>query len=123
MSLSPSLCFSLSPTEVTTPPAHATPPSCCSDTSGDAKARSAGVDQVLKFVDANSKGRAIIIGGDTNDRWSSSDRSIHKYKDAGFEDVWVQLVKGGVYPEAGSKPNGCPNPAPNNKCELVDKVL
>ncbi|KAF4445648.1 hypothetical protein F53441_10648 [Fusarium austroafricanum] len=90
---------------------------------GDINARSAGIDQILDYVKANSKDRAVIVAGDTNDRWTNSGRSINKLTDAGFTDSWVQLIQGGKYPVAGAAANPCPVPAPDNKCEIVDKVF
>ncbi|KAF4120597.1 Endonuclease/Exonuclease/phosphatase family [Geosmithia morbida] len=90
---------------------------------GDAEARSAGVDQVLDYIEANSADRAVIIGGDTNDRWTNAARSIDKYTDAGFEDVWVQLINNGVYPTAGAAADPCGTPAASNTCEVVDKIF
>lgn len=91
--------------------------------SGDVKAREAGIDQILEYIKSNSNGRAIIIGGDTNDRWTNAGRSINKLTDAGFSDAWVQLINGGKFPTAGAAADPCKVPAANNKCEIVDKVL
>ncbi|CAG9993190.1 unnamed protein product [Clonostachys byssicola] len=90
---------------------------------GDKLARSLGVDQLLAYINSNSAGRAVIIAGDLNDRWYTSDLSINKYVSAGFSDVWATIVKGGVYPTPGSAANYCSNPAPNTDCEVVDKIL
>ncbi|CAH0020603.1 unnamed protein product [Clonostachys rhizophaga] len=91
--------------------------------SGDVDARSAGIDQILAYVNANSQGRAVIIGGDTNDRWTNAGRSINKLTDAGFTDSWVSLIKKGTYPTAGATADPCGNPADDNDCEIVDKVF
>ncbi|RFN44610.1 hypothetical protein FIE12Z_11154 [Fusarium flagelliforme] len=90
---------------------------------GDVKAREAGIDQILEYIKSNSNGRAIIIGGDTNDRWTNAGRSINKLTDAGFSDAWVQLINGGKFPTAGAAADPCKVPAANNKCEIVDKVF
>ncbi|KAF5669940.1 endonuclease exonuclease phosphatase [Fusarium heterosporum] len=90
---------------------------------GDVDARTSGINQILEYVNANSNGRAVIVAGDTNDRWTNAGRSINKLTDAGFSDSWVQLINGGVYPTAGATANPCSVPAPNNKCEIVDKVF
>ncbi|RGP76733.1 endonuclease exonuclease phosphatase family [Fusarium longipes] len=90
---------------------------------GDVDARSAGIDQILEYIKSNSNGRAVIIGGDTNDRWTNSGRSINKLTDAGFQDAWVQVIQGGKYPTAGATANPCQVPAADNKCEIVDKVF
>lgn len=78
---------------------------------------------MLAYMEENSVGRAVIVGGDTNDRYTNAARSINLLVDAGFTDPWVDLIKGGEYPTAGSPANGCDVPAPSNECEVVDKVL
>lgn len=90
---------------------------------GDVDARSAGIDQILAYINANSQGRAVIVAGDTNDRWTNAGRSIKKLTDAGFSDSWVQLIQGGKFPTAGATANPCKVPAADNTCEIVDKVL
>lgn len=77
----------------------------------------------MSYMADNSAGRAIIVAGDTNDRYTNSDRSINLLSDAGFRDSWVEIIKGGVYPTAGATANPCNVPAPSNDCEVVDKVL
>lgn len=100
---------------------HADVPSS-SDT-GDSDARRTGMQQIISYMNANSAGRAIILGGDTNDRYTNAARSISLLVDAGFTDSWVQLIKGGVYPTAGAAVDACGVPAASNQCEVVDKVL
>ncbi|KAM0195793.1 hypothetical protein ACHAPI_006348 [Fusarium lateritium] len=90
---------------------------------GDIDARAAGIDQILEYVKSNSKDRAVIVAGDTNDRWTNSGRSIDKLTGAGFKDTWVQLVNGGTFPTAGAPANACKVPAADTKCEIVDKVF
>ena len=65
----------------------------------------------------------MIVGGDTNDRYTNTGRSINLLTDAGFTDPWVALIKGGQYPIEGTPANGCSVPAESNECEVVDKVL
>ncbi|KAM5349419.1 hypothetical protein ACJ41O_005924 [Fusarium nematophilum] len=90
---------------------------------GDIDARSAGIDQILAYVNSNSQGRAVIVGGDTNDRWTNSGRSINKLTAAGFKDAWVELIRSGSFPEAGAAADPCKVPAANNQCEIVDKIF
>lgn len=93
------------------------------DTEWDDGARSKNLDQLLAFINATSKGKATILAGDFNDRWTTATLSIDKLINAGFTDVWVSVVRGGQYPVRGSDRKDCPVPAPNNKCETVDKVF
>lgn len=78
---------------------------------------------MLAHMETNTEGRAVIVGGDTNDRYTNAARSINLLVDAGFTDPWVDLVKGGEYPVAGSPADACDVPAASNECEIVDKVL
>ena len=91
--------------------------------SGDFSARASGVQQILDYMSANSAGRAVIVAGDTNDRYTNSGRSISRFADAGFKDAWVERVNGGVYPAEGAAANPCAVPAASSACEIVDKVL
>lgn len=78
---------------------------------------------MLSYINSHSAGRAVIIGGDTNDRYTNSGRSINLLIDAGFSDPWVDLIKGGNFPAAGAEANACGVPAEPNECEIVDKVF
>jgi hypothetical protein len=95
----------------------------CSSNTGDGNARRADFQQVLTYINAHSVGQAVIVAGDTNDRWTNSDVSLNLFTGAGFTDTWVQLINGGVYPGAGQPANACSVPAASNSCEVVDKVL
>lgn len=78
---------------------------------------------MLDFIKTNSQDRAIIIGGDTNDRYTNTDLSINLLTEAGFTDSWIELVKAGQFPVPGSSANECAVPSASNDCEIVDKVL
>ncbi|ETI23564.1 hypothetical protein G647_05366 [Cladophialophora carrionii CBS 160.54] len=93
------------------------------DEQGDKNARRANVQQLLAYIAANSVGRAVVIAGDLNDRYTESGRSIDLLTAAGFHDAWIELVRGGVAPAAGSANIDCGIPAGTNDCEDVDKIL
>ncbi|KAJ1333096.1 Endonuclease/exonuclease/phosphatase family protein [Microdochium nivale] len=90
---------------------------------GDYDARTSNFEQVLAYIAENSADRAVIVGGDTNDRYTNSGRSISQFLTAGFKDAWVERVKSGTLPTEGAGPDPCEVPAANNNCEIVDKVL
>lgn len=91
---------------------------------GDSNARRAGIVQIINYIESNSAGRAVIIAGDINDRYTNAAVSITLLtNEAGFTDPWVDLIKGGVYPTPGAAANPCGVPAASNNCEVVDKVL
>lgn len=91
--------------------------------SGDSDARRSGVEQMLAYIESSSAGRPVIIGGDTNDRYTNAARSLDILLDAGFTDPWVDIIKDGIYPTAGSAANACDVPAASSDCETVDKIL
>lgn len=95
----------------------------CRSHQWDANARSAGIDQLLAYIAANSASRAVVLAGDFNDRWTNAALSINKLAAAGFTDPWISLVKGGVVPQPGSTATPCAVPAADSQCEIVDKVL
>jgi hypothetical protein len=94
-----------------------------SSNTGDGNARRGDIQQVLAYINSHSAGQAVIIAGDTNDRWTNADLSLNLLTGAGFKDSWVELINGGVYPGAGTTANPCSVPAASNSCEVVDKVL
>ncbi|WP_055527335.1 jacalin-like lectin [Streptomyces graminilatus] len=95
------------------------------DDSEDAyAARRANISQLSAFIQANSAGNAVIVGSDTNTRYTRTPDNIRTLvSDNGLTDAWVQLVKGGTQPTQGAEPLMCPTTAPTNNCEVVDKVL
>ncbi|KAJ5715032.1 mannose-binding lectin [Penicillium malachiteum] len=92
---------------------------------GDEDARNDNLQQVADYIDTWSIGNAVLIMGDTNSRYTrSADTGIRVFKSQNsLSDVWVQLVKDGVYPTAGEDADVCDNPSTTETCETVDKVL
>jgi hypothetical protein len=91
---------------------------------GDETAREANIQQVADYIQTNSKGNAVIVGGDTNSRYTRSEDNIRVFQtDNGLTDAWVQLEKSGKAPSQGGADLLCDNPSPNNTCETVDKVF
>ncbi|MGW1612884.1 jacalin-like lectin [Streptomyces sp. NPDC002285] len=87
-------------------------------------ARRANVEQLSDFIQAHSSGNAVVVMGDTNTRYTRAGDNIRTLvAENGLTDAWVQLVKGGTPPAAGSDALLCDATAPTNDCEVVDKVL
>ncbi|MGW6738432.1 jacalin-like lectin [Streptomyces sp. NPDC055013] len=87
-------------------------------------ARRANVEQLSDFIRANSSGNAVVVMGDTNTRYTRVGDNIRTLvAENGLTDAWVQLVKGGTPPAAGSDALLCDATAPADDCEVVDKVL
>ncbi|MEU5108828.1 MULTISPECIES: jacalin-like lectin [unclassified Streptomyces] len=93
-------------------------------TAADLAARRANITQLSDFIAANSAGNAVIVMGDTNTRYTRSEDNIRDLTGRnGLTDAWVQLVRGGSAPPAGSDALVCDPDHVTNTCEVVDKVL
>jgi hypothetical protein len=102
---------------------------------GSTAARIANLLQLSAAIQANSAGRAVIVLGDTNSRYTRSAENFGQILGAlGLEDAWIESALGGAIPGFGSNINGgCPPPRGNatggavdasgSSCELVDKIL
>ncbi|NBM18584.1 jacalin-like lectin [Streptomyces sp. GC420] len=87
-------------------------------------ARRANIEQLSDFIRANSAGNAVIVMGDTNTRYTRAGDNIRTLtQENGLTDAWVELVRGGSAPAAGSEALVCDATAPTDSCEVVDKVL
>lgn len=94
----------------------------------DFKARTTGFKQMIEFMEEYSAGNAIILAGDTNTRYTSSQDPIRLLTESGprLTDVWVEREKDGKPPGHGNSIE-CRFPVPagaeDNKCEQIDKIL
>lgn len=65
----------------------------------------------------------MVVFGDSNTRYTrTGDIPTVFSTENGMKDVWIELVRKGVAPTAGSNALMCDNPSPNTTCEIVDKV-
>ncbi|CUA77095.1 putative protein Mb0912 [Mycobacterium bovis AF2122/97] [Rhizoctonia solani] len=87
-------------------------------------ARRSNIKQVSNFINTNSVGNAVIVFGNTNSLYTSSQDNIRLFNTENqLIDAWVQSV-GGEVPTAGTKPLICPKGIPaSTNCEVIDKVL
>jgi endonuclease/exonuclease/phosphatase family metal-dependent hydrolase len=93
------------------------------DGAGDIQARADNLAQVTEYIQAHSKGNAVLVMGDTNARYTRDGDGIAKFAtDNGLTDAWVQLAAAGGKPPALGPALLCPD-NPDNSCEVVDKVL
>lgn len=92
---------------------------------GDSTARVSDFKQVASYIAAHSAGKAVVVFGDTNSRYTrTADQWPSFLNNAGLTDTWVELVRGGTSPAAGADALLCAEPVPqDNSCEVVDKVL
>lgn len=75
------------------------------------------LDQITNYIQQNSAGRAVIVTGDFNVRYSESPVLAQFLADNGLTDVWVEKVYN------GSIPPDAPKCMDANDCELLDKVM
>lgn len=91
---------------------------------GDQESRADNLAQLTSVIATHSAGNAVIVMGDTNTRYTRSADTIRGFvADNGLTDAWVQLIRGGNPPAAGSDALVCDPAATTNACETVDKVL
>jgi hypothetical protein len=96
-------------------------------TDADLSARRANINQLISYINTNSAGNAILIFGDTNDRYTRSGDNIRDLiTGTGSLDSWVQLIKGGTPPAIGSGDLVCADTSivlTDFNCEVVDKIF
>ena len=92
--------------------------------SGDESSRADNLHQLSTFIATHSAGDAVIVMGDTNTRYTRAEDTIRTFaSDNGLTDAWVQLVRGGNPPAAGSDALVCDPNNVTDTCEVVDKTL
>ncbi|MGD8846694.1 MAG: jacalin-like lectin [Desulfobacteraceae bacterium] len=89
----------------------------------DLEARRANILQLLDYIEANSADNAVIVMGDTNTRYTRQGDNILQLLDAGFSDVWIELIRNKDVPVKGSDALVCDPKITDYDCEIVDKVL
>jgi hypothetical protein len=91
----------------------------------DVAARQAQMRQLADFALVQSAGRAVIVLGDTNSRYTrGGDVLPELLATLGLTDVWVELARGGDVPDVGSPLSaGCPLDPAGPDCERVDKIF
>ncbi len=92
--------------------------------SGDETSRADNLSQLTTYIQSHSKGNAVVVMGDTNTRYTRSADTIAAFvANNGLTDAWVQLIRGGSAPAAGSADLVCDESAITNTCEVVDKIM
>jgi endonuclease/exonuclease/phosphatase family metal-dependent hydrolase len=88
----------------------------------DLAARRANMLQLANHIEAFSAGRAVIVMGDTNTRYTRSGDNPRELLQRGFHDVWLSQLRNGDVPPFGDALVCQPTTSSGN-CEIVDKVL
>ncbi len=90
----------------------------------DQSARSDNLRQLASAIQMRSAGRAVIVAGDTNARYSRAGDTLPDLLDgAGLSDVWVQLVRSGARPAAGSMVTCSATDLDDPACDRIDKIF
>lgn len=88
----------------------------------DLAARRANILQLAGYIESVSAGRAVIVMGDTNTRYTREGDNIRELVNRGFTDVWLSQLRSGNVPGVGDA-LVCNPPTTSPTCEIVDKVL
>lgn len=76
------------------------------------------IAQISNFIQQNSAGRAVIVTGDFNERYSAPGETLTQFAaDNGLTDAWVQAEY------AGTTPTDAPTCEYANSCEQLDKIF
>jgi endonuclease/exonuclease/phosphatase family metal-dependent hydrolase len=92
---------------------------------GSTAARADNFRQLARAIAEHSAGRAVIVGGDFNERYYTNGSTLSTLlAETGLTDVWVQLENNGQVPSAPpAVPALCAGDPSDLSCERIDKVL
>ncbi|KAJ8517189.1 hypothetical protein ONZ45_g5579 [Pleurotus djamor] len=99
--------------------------------SGDINARKSNLAQMTAFTNKWSVNMPIVIYGDTNTRYARDSEALQAMIGGlGVKDIWIETIRGGVYPAPGSPSLACAFPFPSgttqsqmDACENLDKIF
>jgi endonuclease/exonuclease/phosphatase (EEP) superfamily protein YafD len=90
---------------------------------GDVSARASNLEQLAQAIVARSAGRAVIVAGDFNARYTRAADTMHALlSSAGLRDAWADLTRDGMVPRE-SEVVACSTEPDDPACERIDKVL
>lgn len=88
----------------------------------DLAARRSNLGQLLRVIESNSRGNAVLVMGDTNARYTRSNDNVRDFLDHGFSDAWIERARGGERPEGDDALTDCSDSS-GRSCERIDKIL
>jgi hypothetical protein len=87
-------------------------------------ARRKNMVQLCTYIKTNSEGRAALIFGDVNSRYTREGDTLSALFDLGFQDVWIQLIRNNSIPEVSlTALENCDGNRTNADCERKDKIF
>ena len=90
----------------------------------DLEARRGNIKQLTSYIQTHSQGKACIVMGDFNSRYTREGDTIRAMLDMGFTDLWLTLVRDGNIPTYGTgKLKDCSPKETAYDCEGIDKMF
>lgn len=87
-------------------------------------ARRKNIAQICNYIEQHSAGKAVIVMGDFNSRYTREEDTIRAFLDMGFKDAWIELIRGGDVPAVSpDRLNDCSPNRTSPNCERVDKIF
>lgn len=87
-------------------------------------ARRKNIAQICDYIRQHSAGKAAIVMGDFNSRYTREEDTIRALLDMGFKDAWIELIRGGDVPAISpDRLSDCDSSRTNANCERVDKIF
>lgn len=88
------------------------------------EARRKNIAQLCAYLQQHSEGKAVIVMGDFNCRYTREGDTIRAMLDLGFRDVWLEMNRSGSVPDFSPDPLRDCTPNRNSfNCEIVDKIF
>ena len=94
------------------------------DDEGSYEARRDNMNQLANMIKERSQGKAVIVIGDTNSRYTRSEDNFEEaiVKTCGLKDPWIQIIRNGNVPQNGDALIDKQNPNSGDN-EVVDKIF
>jgi endonuclease/exonuclease/phosphatase family metal-dependent hydrolase len=90
----------------------------------DQTARARNLRQLAAAITTRSGGRAVIVAGDSNARYSRAGDTVPELVDAAsLSDVWIELHNQGQRPASGMPVMCSADDANDPACERIDKIF
>ncbi len=95
------------------------------NTADDVISRNLQITQMLDYIGLNSIGRAVLLLGDSNSRYTRTSDNIRDILDVGFNDAWLDTYSAGnPGPQNDvSNTSACGSTPNSANCELKDKIF